>query len=96
MLTDIFGKLDIPAVGFTSGDGSTRIFVENWDLAFPADYWTAEIDTDGDGQICDGDLIQDEALSPLEPYSLVDLMAETLFELSLKVKIGEGGICHNI
>lgn len=31
-LANLFGKVDIPAVGFAPGDETTRIFIENWDL----------------------------------------------------------------
>ncbi len=59
----------------------------------PKFYWVALIDVDGDFQICDGDLVQDEAMTPFKTYTIDELTAET-HEIYFKAKTD--GSCDDL
>jgi hypothetical protein len=48
-------------------------------------YFIVKIDLDGDGQICDGDLIQDETMVPKESYTFEELRAQN-HEVHMKAR----------
>ena len=76
-------------------DADAKVCGEKTDCV-PEYYWMAQIDTNGDGQICDGDLIQDDEISPIVSYSYEEVTTENSFELTLKIRTEEDGDCHDI
>ncbi len=76
------------SVGFSPDEACEQ----NSDCSFKY-YWVVQIDMNGDQMICDGDLIQDETITPHQSYTKQELTAK---EHDVFLRIKDDGTCHDM